>query len=144
MVNKVLGLKILVVALILTGAFGLGRYSVQVDTVKETKAEVTKGSTETHEIITIIKRPDGTTETKKVIDKNKTEVKKVNEIKQAAIAPVKLKKTVVSALAGIDMSQPDRPMVYGAAVSTEVIGPVSIGLFGLTNKTVGVSLGISF
>lgn len=34
--------------------------------------------------------------------------------------------------------------VYGGAITKDVLGPISLGVWGLTNSTYGVSLGVSF
>lgn len=84
-------------------------------------------------VVTVIKKPDGTVE-KITVDKSKIiseDRTKVN---------VGRSKVNLSLLGGTDFSRP----VYGLHVSKELIGPISVGLFGLTNKTVGLSLGINF
>jgi hypothetical protein len=50
----------------------------------------------------------------------------------------------VYAMGGLDVTSPQNGFIVGAHVSKQLIGPVSIGLFGFTNKTAGVSIGMSF
>ena len=55
--------------------------------------------------------------------------------------------TSISALAGAQISNPltgQAGTVYGAHIQRDILGPVSIGLWGLSNATVGGSVGISF
>ena len=53
-------------------------------------------------------------------------------------------RTRISALAGFSpFSDPHTP-VYGGHVSTQLLGPINVGAFGLTNGTIGMSLGLDF
>lgn len=49
----------------------------------------------------------------------------------------------ISGLAGIEL-KPHPEVFYGVSVSKEIIGPITIGLFGLTNGIVGASVGMNF
>lgn len=49
----------------------------------------------------------------------------------------------VSALLGVKLSL-SSPVVYGAAVSRPILGPVTVGAFGMSDATLGVSLGLTF
>lgn len=53
-------------------------------------------------------------------------------------------RTNISLLISNDFSRSRITPDYGMAFSREVLGPVTIGLFGLTNKTLGVSVGLNF
>jgi len=59
------------------------------------------------------------------------------------VIPPKLSTLNVSALVGTDPMNSFKPL-YGFSVSKQFIGPVTIGLWGLTNSTVGISLGLNF
>jgi uncharacterized protein YchJ len=53
----------------------------------------------------------------------------------------------VSALATMSHTDSDflrGNISYGAHVQRQILGPISVGAFGLTNKTYGLSLGVSF
>jgi hypothetical protein len=53
-------------------------------------------------------------------------------------------KVTISALAGLsvhDLSVPSP--VYGASVSKQVLGPISAGIWGLSNGVFGLSIGVS-
>lgn len=84
-------------------------------------------------VVTIIKRPDGTEE-KVIVDKSKIVN---NETVKTNIARPRVG---LSALVGTDFNVP----VYGIAVNKEFIGPITLGAWGLTNKTVGLSIGLNF
>ena len=38
----------------------------------------------------------------------------------------------------------DRIPLYGISANKEFIGPITIGAFGLTNGTIGLSIGVNF
>lgn len=84
-------------------------------------------------VVTVVKSPDGTV--KKVItDKSKINTgvhEKVN---------IGRPRYGLSVLVGTDFSNP----VYGLHVNKELLGPITVGVFGLTNKTLGVSIGLNF
>lgn len=50
----------------------------------------------------------------------------------------------VSALIANDFSHGNIVPTYGASAQKEFIGPITIGAFGLTNGTIGVSIGLDF
>ncbi len=84
-------------------------------------------------VVTVIKRPDGTVE-KVITDKSKiiTEDSTKQNIGRS--------KVNLSALVGTDFTSP----AYGLHVSKEFLGPITLGAWGLTNKTVGLSVGLNF
>lgn len=84
-------------------------------------------------VVTIIKRPDGTYE-KVIVDKSKIVTDEKTKLNAAR------PRVGLSALVGTDFSTP----VYGFAVNKEFIGPITLGAWGLTNKTLGVSIGLNF
>jgi hypothetical protein len=102
------------------------------------KKEVTKTvEKQVDRVVTVVRtvKPDGTvTEEKVVTDKSK--IVKEDQLK----LNVGRSKLSLSALAGTDLRSP----VYGAHVSKEILGPVSVGIFGLTNGTFGASIGLNF
>lgn len=52
--------------------------------------------------------------------------------------------TNLSFLAGISTTQPGNPMLYGASVNRSILGPISIGLWGLSDGSCGASIGLNF
>lgn len=50
----------------------------------------------------------------------------------------------ISALAGIDVTNPSKGFVYGASLSKPILGPISIIVEGQSNKVISVGLGLKF
>ena len=119
----------------LAASFSIGRYTATKEVVKSTDKVIDKDvRTETTET----KRPDGTVITTTVKNSTtRTEVK--NQTNTTVGNQPKLH---VHALAGYDFS--NKQPVYGAMVSRQLLGPVALGLFGMTNSVVGVSIGLEF
>ena len=107
----------------------LGFY-LKPENIKEVKVEHTNVVT----VIKHVKHPDGSTETTKTTtDKSTTEASK--EIKSETA-----KWRAGAMIAVSDKLNP----IYGGFVEHRFIGPIYIGAFGLTNKTVGLTLSFSF
>lgn len=93
----------------------------------------------THETTTTVTNSKGTTKTttkRDIIDKTKTE-------KELVIVPRKSVLSVSALVSGNFVANRFEP-IYGIAVSKEVFGPFTAGAFGLTNGTLGLSVGINF
>lgn len=146
-----MNVKVLVIAILaLVGAYALGRYTSPVKV--ETKiVEVEKKQTETERdkrketTTTVVEKPDGTKETvtRTVEDTSTRKSTETNrntdtETSKTYAGP----KTYVGGLSGIDTA--NGSVFYGAQVNRQVLGPVSVGGFFLTNKTLGVSIGLQF
>ena len=145
--------KIAIAAISLLAAFAAGRYSVSQPSIHTVVDTNTKTNTDTdtnkHEttVTTVVEQPNGTKTTTTKTTENDTidqtqNQDTVSEITQTVTAPKK-NTLNISALAGLDLSNSMKP-VYGASVNKNFLGPVTMGVFGLTNGTVGVSLGLSF
>lgn len=89
-------------------------------------------------ITKIIERqlPDGSTliETE-ILDRSK-------ENSRTDTIPAPRTTLLITGMAGLDLRS--RDLVYGAAVQRQLLGPVWIGAYGLTNGTVGMSVSLSF
>lgn len=129
-------------------AFAFGRYTAPMVPNVKTKVNETiddKKATDkdVHKKIVIVKEKDKTTTTITEDTDTKTNETKDTNIKvdQTVTAPARSTLNV-SGLAGIDFvkGQP----VYGASVSKELLGPITVGAYGLTNGVVGLSIGINF
>lgn len=144
--------KVLIAVVALLAAFTTGRYSVQVPEVKTVvDTNMTKDSElnkDTHKdtVSVTIKSPDGTMKTT-IHTVQDTDVKKqvdttIAQHIEQTVTPPKLNTLNVSAIAGIDFRtyQP----VYGASITKEFIGPVTIGFVGLTNGVLGATVGLNF
>jgi hypothetical protein len=144
--------KYLIAAAGMLVSFDLGRYTVSAPETKTETSQTTNTDTEsnkdTHKETTTIteKQPDGaTTTTTKIVEdtvtKKDTETKTDSHTEQT-VTPPKLNTLNLSVLAGIDLSR--QTPVYGASVNKQLLGPITIGLFGLTNGTIGASVGLNF
>lgn len=140
--------KVIGSAAALATAFAFGRYSAPVTPTVKTHeitntSESMKKDQDTHKKISITKKPDGTVITDITVDTDtKTDANKNTDLKlDQTVTPPKRSTLNVSALGGYDFR---KGPVYGGSVSKEVLGPITIGGFGLTNGTVGVSIGLNF
>jgi hypothetical protein len=128
----------IVILVALALMFALGRYSVPDNQVTTTDDKTAQN----HTITTIItlKKANGETSTTETID-SKTKTKEEDRIVQMEAAKSKIN---VSALASVNVTKGDMTPLYGISVSKEILGPVRVGVFGLTNGIVGVSVGLDF
>lgn len=141
--NKTLALIALLISLVF---FSLGRYTVsQTSTTTDKKVDSTD-QTDTHqrETITEKKSPDGTDTIVTTIDtvKNETDTTKSDTLTKSIVA--KASKLNISALAATNIHSPFGPPAYGLSVSKELLGPITVGAFGLTSGTIGISIGLDF
>lgn len=145
--------KILIGIVVLAGTYAAGRLSAP-EKIKIEKQEVVVKDTEKQrdkEVITdkkITTLPDGTkVEEVKIRENTKTvttetEKKKTNESKLVQSGAGKVN---ISGLFGIKPRKLQDGLVYGVSVSTRVLGPVTIGIWGLIPEpVVGVSAGLQF
>lgn len=139
--------------------FILGRYSAQapevkttVDSIENIKKDLNQ-NTQTHQVSVSEKTPDGTTKITTTTDTST--VKKVDTIKAETtktvtdVIPPKVNTVNVSFLVGLDISR--QTPVYGVSLTKQVLGPITIGAFGLNsspiglpNSTIGLSIGVNF
>lgn len=126
--NKSLISVVLVVGIFLAG-FLTSKYYYKDRNNTETTDEHTKTK------IIRITDPDGT----------KKEIITIDEHDKSKTKTVVTPKTNVSLLIVKDYSKHDNSgPEYGVSMTREVLGPVTIGVFGLTNKTIGISIGYNF
>ncbi len=125
-----------IVALIII-CVGVG-YFLGKRSVSQTKTETQQTNT-TKTVITKIKDKAGREKTITVID-SKTDTK----AKTVQPTPVKSTKTNISAIVANDFNNHLPKPIYGVSFNREFIGPITIGAFGLTNGTAGVSIGFNF
>lgn len=142
--------KVIIASAVVLVAFASGRYSaytkpdisIKTDETKQTNTDTDK---DTHKVTTVTKTPDGksvttivedtTTNTKKTTDSTKTVDQIVTQPKHSLIN--------ISALASLDTADGFKP-VYGISANKELIGPITVGAFGLTNGVIGLSVGLNF
>jgi hypothetical protein len=145
--------KVLASGVALATAFAVGRYTVPEKVKIETKVvEVekivkVKDKRKERKVVTIT-RPDGTKEkTSHTVEDTKTDerkdVAKNEETKSETVRGAS--KVTISALGGVDFRRlGSEPFVVGASVTKPMVGPVTFGVFGLSNLTFGVSAGLTF
>ncbi len=151
--------KVLISVAVIAIAFAGGRYSTPVKTVTKIQTvtvekETTKTDTDTaiHKIITKteVDKPDGTKtittvtrdDTTKKTDSTSSDDK--NTTSSTVEVSVKgSQKVNLAILAGTNYHDIGT-LIVGAHVSTNLIGPVTIGAFGLSDGVLGVSLGLEF
>lgn len=151
--------KVILAVITVITAFAVGRFSAP-EKVKIEKeiVEVEKKSSETdldrdkHKTTTTteITRPDGTKEkTTKVEEDTKTskntttvDLRQRNETETKEVT-YGSNRVTISGMAGLGLDSLSVP-IYGASITRPILGPIVIGLWGLTNKTGGVSLGLQF
>jgi hypothetical protein len=147
--------KYIIVTIAILTSFAVGRYSVQkpiVHTVTDVRTDVKQdqvADTHTQTTITTVKTPDGTVKTVEQINQvadTKTDTQVIADTHvDTTITPPKTNTVNISALVANNFSHGlGITPTYGVSVSKEILGPVTIGAFGLTNGVVGVSIGLSF
>lgn len=144
MSNRLIILLALLIAVLF---FALGQYTGKSTTTITDKKINDVKNTDTHEneTITEVKKPDGTVTTVTTINTDVTTTdKKDVDVLSKTITKTSSPKTNISLLAGTSTHDIFGPPSYGLSVNREVAGPITIGAFGLTNGTFGVSLGITF
>jgi hypothetical protein len=139
--------------LLILAAFAVGKYSNSgpeySEVIKYVDREVVVKDKEVKTVVTEVqvKEPDGKetkttiteTESKTITTKEKSELSQ----SQVTITPTYVDQYYVQVMAGVSKDNLVVPF-YGASVSRKILGPFTLGVFGLTNMTGGVSLGVSF
>lgn len=115
-------------------AYAFGRYA-QPEKVVVKEVEVVKRDVKT--VVRTVKQPDGT-----VIRERTTEDKTQTMSEKEKTVVNDKSKVTVNALLGYSFN--DRKEIYGLMVQKQMFGPVSVGAFGMSDTTVGVTIGISF
>lgn len=131
--------------LLLVVGYGTGRY-LQPAKIQIKKEEVIKEVEVIKKDIRIVEReitrPDGTKEKERITeDKSQESTKKEKDTKESTLIANKKPDWRVNGLAALNN---DRNIVYGLHVERRILGPISVGAFGLTDTTVGLSVGIEF
>lgn len=154
--------KIGVVAVSLLVSFAAGRYTVtetiktktetiETEKKKEDTVIVKKRDKNVKIVVTETDRPDGTkiittvtTDlTKSSVDTNTKLSDTGSKTSDSSSSTVKGESKVsLSALGGVDMT--NGHLLYGLSVIRPVLGPITVGAFGLSDGTIGASVGVSF
>lgn len=123
----------IVAIILIIVAFAVGRY-LSPKSTSTTESQV-KEVTARHTVVVKEGGKEVTTIDEHIID---TEVVKKNRsvvIKRPALN--------VSVLGGVTLTR-GSTIIYGLSVSKEIAGPITTGLFGLSNGTLGLSIGLNF
>lgn len=133
-----MNLKLTVILCLLSAvlASAITYYMLPQKTIETTK-EVIKTDVKT--VVRTVKQPDGTTDTTTTIEDHSTRTETSKN--QTVVARSKLS---ASLLVANDFSTRLFQPIYGAHVSKEILGPITVGVFGLSNATVGLSVGLNF
>lgn len=152
--------KLALAAVALLTAYAVGRWSAPEKVViKKEIVEVEKKAsqsdsdkekrkdTETH----IIEHPDGTKET--IITTHEEWEKHHHDsstsdssssTKDDKVVQSSSSKVTISVLGGANVNSLGSPVIWGGALTKPVLGPVTVGAWGLSNGTVGASVGLTF
>lgn len=137
--------KVFIFAVIIVASFAVGMYSAKLNVAeskKQTEKEIEKEVTE-ETVIIKEKRPDGGEKTTITTKKETKTVTNETKNSTSTKGTSKRRTLTINALAGVSTNDLSKP-IYGFSVTKEVLGPVTVGAWGLTNGTLGVSLGLSF
>ena len=130
--NKVLLTTIPLLLVVFIGGFLTAKHYYQTNQDKTTETDVSHTKTRT------IRITDPKGNVREITDTDTTS--KSTSTTVTVIPP----KTNISVLVANDFSQSVAKPIYGLSVTREVLGPVTVGVFGFTNSTIGVSIGYNF
>jgi hypothetical protein len=138
--------QVILFIVLLAGSFCAGRYFApikihEVITEVEKKHEVT--DTDKHETIVEITQPDGSKKkTTEIITETKKNVNLTLDKIDDITKEYKRNTTSISVLIGGQI--PLSPPIYGIQVQKQLLGPIIFGVWGMTDKTAGISVGLTF
>lgn len=134
---------IIVAILSLLASFATGYYLAPDKIKTETRTvEVEKIVIQVkHEVKTVTVKPDGSSTTTTVTDTNTHSNTDSNSSTISKDIPINKNTLSISALVGTT-GIPFGTQVYGLSVSRNFIGPIRLGIFGMSDKTFGFSLGL--
>lgn len=138
--------KVIISVIVLITTFAVGRYSAPEKVRVEVKTvEVEKIVTKVvHVKTTTTEKPDGTKETTTVVDSRTDSSTNTKNTESKTEQTISKKMMNASVLSGLNLSSNNPGLVYGLSVSGNLLGPITVGSWGLTNSTFGVSLGLNF
>jgi hypothetical protein len=154
--------KTIIIALVTCLGLGYagGRYSKSDEVIETTKIvnqddkknDINKDTTRnTDKVIVIVHKPDGTTMTT-ITDKTRTDTHLADKSTDDSKTQTDTFKEVlnntnkvnVSLLVGTGLSlSSGLTPIYGISLNKNFIGPITIGVWGMSNKTGGFSLGVN-
>lgn len=131
-------LKIASVTLLLGVALGAIVAKTYFPEVKEVQTEKEIIKTDVKVVTRVVERPDGTKET--IIESTDKTVKREDKTS----SKTNRKQPDYKANVIVKYSFEDKKESYGALVETRLAGPLFLGVYGDTEKNVGVSVGLEF
>ena len=143
--------KVIISVVVLAVAFASGRYSVNsspnTKTTEVVKTNTQEQTDQNKHIVTVITKDcktgkEVTTITEDDVVREKEAQKTVTDLLQT-VTQQQRSKFNVSALADVDLTSAFKPS-YGISIEREVIGPITAGVYGLTNGVIGISIGVNF
>lgn len=136
----------LILGLVMVGClgYGIGRY-IQPAKVETKEVEVIKEviKKDIEIVVREVEHPDGTKERTTTTKDKSVETSKKDTKKEMIVTENNKSQWKAHALIGADIKDVSR-LLYGAQIERRVLGNLSIGAWGLTNQTVGVSVGFEF
>jgi hypothetical protein len=152
--------KIIIAIVVIATSIAVGRYSAPTKIVTKTvtievekKVDKVADDTNRHKETTKVEvvKPDGSKETttKIVEDTNKQhssiDTDQLSKKSDSSKEIIKNNdKLTLSALAGVKLSDISSGLDFGASVTKPILGPITVGLFGLKSGMIGVSVGLTF
>lgn len=138
-----LATKIVLSVVALLVSFQAGRYYASQSSETTNIDDKKNTNKHTQTVTTIVKSPSGAVRTtiKRDMVVVAEEVKKENSVK---IEKTTSNTVNFSVLAGFDGAHFKSVPIYGVSISKEVLGPITVGAWGLTNGTLGLSAGVNF
>lgn len=127
-------IKLGIGCLLLLGAYSAGRWAQPAKVITK-EVQVVKKDVRT--VVRTIKQPDGT-----VIRERTTEDKTVTSNEKNSKIESNKPAWKVNALVGYSFDS--KKEEYGIMVQKNYVGPVNLGVYATTAKTVGVTLGFEF
>ena len=135
----------IIVGVLILLAAAAGRYLTPEKIVTKTiTVEVEKKQEKTNTVVVKVTKPDGTITETTNTNTESTTTTNTNTKTDTIIVQGKKSPLNVSALAGINVTNPAGGIIFGGHVSKQILGPVNIGVFGLSNGTAGLSVGLQF
>lgn len=151
--------KVIIVSVALLTSFAIGRYTTPVQIKTETKivevekkVDDTKKDADKHKTTTTTttKNPDGTEVTTTTTHEDSAVHTHEHDTDSAATTTDTVKEVTrssspvtLSLLAGVPFTGTPN-VIYGGSVTKPVLGPVTVGVWGMSNSTGGASIGLTF
>lgn len=110
---------------------------------KTVTVEVQNKKTEQDTVIVEKTNKDGS-KTKTTTIKTKTESQDKTNTQTKSEKEYYKPEYTISVMGGVDFNNLTAPFILGVHAQKQIIGPFNVGVFGFTNKTIGLSVGLQF